>query len=177
MLDITFSARSTAETLSLAFPEEGRPAVEEAAALLNGFVAPRGGRQVRRAYEVLPTLEDFPPGWAMQVADGQRPLCWAETRTGDRLAINSRTASVKSPGGKARTVDIGEVTSLELTLALTLRGCRLAIRTGGSTAVNEAIDFQYPQAPEFLAAFTALRQLLGQPLGNACNETSRKTAQ
>lgn len=98
-LQIRLQGRSTTETLNVAFPDGARSALEEAAALLSGFVAPPDGHSVRRVNATPSLPDDSPPGWAVQEATAMRPLGWAETRAGDRLVIDGRAVSVRMRGG------------------------------------------------------------------------------
>jgi inorganic pyrophosphatase len=175
-LEITLAGDAGGRSLSLIFPGTDDLAVREAADLLNGFAAGSRGRQLRRLYDIGPTTESPAPEWAVLMAPGQEPLTWVETRAGGRMSVSPHAVSVQSaPGASVRTIDLANVTCLDLTLALTLRGCRLAVM-GAEGSAGAALDFEYPQASEFLAAFTILRQLLGQPAGSTCHETANRAA-
>ncbi len=72
-----------------------------------------------------------------------------------------RDAALVASGGKRRIfhrVALADLAGVELTLSLL--GSRLALI--GPRGHLAAVDFEYPDAPAFLAAFTVLRHLLGR---------------
>jgi len=171
-LEVLVEAKGGTQVLAFPFLNDDAAALlSDAVELLNRFVASPSMRKLRRLYEAqIPPSADT-PAWAAESARGAGSL-WAETRHGDKLVVDGRSMRVsrKERPEDFASLEIAEVTSLELTLALT--GCRLAAFAPAHSPVVLDIDFDYPQASEFLAIFTVLRQLLDQPLESTCHEHS-----
>jgi inorganic pyrophosphatase len=179
VLDVTFAASRGAETASFEFPSEFAEAVDEAAELLGGFVPSAGSRGVRRRYprEIpadLPSLaevraQEQAPAWVRETLSDEHVLAWAAAPADrgqpPRLVVGEQSVVVegadRGKDGRQR-IPIGAVTTLGITLSLT--GCRLEVAVGDGEAVHRpTLRFQYPAAPPFLGAFTAIRHLLGLP--------------
>jgi inorganic pyrophosphatase len=175
-LVVTLAARRGAETVSFAFPAAFMPAVEEAAALIAGFIPAADTRALRRCYPrelpvELPSLATVQaqmqaPTWARDYLPDERPLAWARTE-GDReraaVVVGERRV-VLDGADKAGPLRIAldDITSVQMTLALVASGLEVAVAEGEAIR-RPALRFPYPAAGPFLTAFTALRHLLGLP--------------
>jgi hypothetical protein len=175
-LEVLLEAKGGHQVLAFPFPSEDATLLSDAVELLNQFVSSPSQRKVQRLYDAHPPASAEPPAWATEQARGGGLLAWAETREGARFMVDRHSVqtSRKDHPGAFASLEIAEVASLELTLALT--GCRHAAFAPGHSPTVLSIAFDYPQASEFLAIFTALRQLLGQLHGNRCYETSETAA-
>jgi inorganic pyrophosphatase len=184
-LDVTFAAARGAETVSFELPASLKDAAEDAADLLRAFVPRTGTRALRRRYaralpRELPSLAEYQgeaevPAWAEALLPDERLLAWAQAPLSGgpspQLVVGERRVALT--GGRRQTggvefIAVDDITSLEMTLSLIGSGLEIAVGDGEAVR-RAALRFDYPAAPRFLAAFTAIRHLMGLPAGGATN--------
>ncbi|MER3421732.1 MAG: hypothetical protein C4290_14925, partial [Chloroflexota bacterium] len=176
LLSVTLAARRGAETVSFAFPAAFMPAVEEATALIAGFIPAADTRALRRCYPrelpvELPSLATVQtqmqaPTWVRDYLLDERALAWARTEDdrGRAAVVVGERQVVLDGADKAGplSISLDDVTSVEMTLALVACGLEVAVAAGEAIR-RPALRFPYPAAGPFLTAFTAIRHLLGLP--------------
>jgi inorganic pyrophosphatase len=188
-LELSFGAADGVERYSLVFPRNYNDALSEAVALLDRFAELEGCHALRRLYDKeveiagraasggvgdQPSDETRLEELVRQIEDSEDVIATASARpvggmaTGPALVLcDSRL--ILSPGAKKRgrstTVShpIAQISSTEITQSLV--GCRFEVFVPNGDGVDiVGLDYDYPDSPRFLRAFTLLRHLLGQPI-------------
>lgn len=179
-LRVTAMGAFGCEAMEFAAPAEALEALLDMAALLEAFNPPAETRTLRRRYprllpQELPALAQGlapggPPSWAQELLAGEELLAWArapERPSGPPPTVVVGAGSAVVMGGrKAPTVpmviSVPALTTLEMTLSL--MGSGLELTSGSPRGVERyQLRFDYPAAPAFLTAWTALRHLMGNP--------------
>jgi inorganic pyrophosphatase len=163
-------------------------ALSEAVTLLDRFAELEGCHALRRLYEKeveiagraasgvvgdQPSDETRLEELVRQIEDSEDVIATASARpvggmaTGAALVLSDSRLFL-SPGAKKRwrsttvSYPIAQISSTEITQSLV--GCRFEVFVPNGGGVDTVtLDYDYPDSPKFLRAFTLLRHLLGQP--------------
>jgi len=187
-LQVSFSAKEGVESHSFLFPRNYHDALSEAVTLLDRFTCLDACRSPRRLYDTevevsgraLSATSDSQPldesrieELMGHVGEGEEVIATATARAVSGMAtgpalILSDSRLVLSPGakkkGRSPVVDfaIAQVSSVEITQSLV--GCHFEVSVPHDNGVDTvALDYEYPDSPRFLRAFTLLRHLMGRP--------------
>jgi len=188
-LELEVEAGRGTERLAFDFPAEAVPALERAAALLEGFMPKAQGHYLRRRPHIakeLPSLDreeelidmglvaKLEERLKEHLAEGEPALAralapaWPAKQLGPRLvAVTERRVLILPESGAPLDAFALEAIST-LELRHSLLGCHLAIAVPARDAVERAVlDFDFPTAGQFVRLFRAARQLLSTPAERA----------
>jgi len=187
-LELSFGAADGVERYSLIFPRNYNDALSEAVTLLDRFARLEGCRSPRRLYETeveiagraasggvgdQPSDETRLEELVRQIEDSEEVIATASARpvggmaTGPALVLSDSRLFLSAGAkkrGRSTTVSypIAQISSTEITQSLV--GCRFeAFVPNGGGVDKVTLDYDYPDSPRFLRAFTLLRHLMGQP--------------
>ena len=188
-LDVSFGAAEGVERHSFVFPRNYNDALSEAVTLLDRFANIDGCRSPRRLYDtkveiagraLSATSDNKSPDETRleelmhRVGEGEEVVAAAAARavsgmaTGPALLLSDSRLAL-SPGakkkGRGAVVDfaIAQISSVELTQSLV--GCHFEVSVPRGDDVDTVVlDYDYPDSPRFLRAFTLLRHLMGRPI-------------
>jgi hypothetical protein len=188
-LEVSFVAREGVERHSFVFPRNYHDALSEAVTLLGRFTCLDGCRSLRRLYDaevevsgraLSATSDSQPPDESRieklmgHVGEGEDVIATATARAVSGMAsgaalILSDSRLVLAPGakkkGRSPVVEfaIAQISSVEITQSLV--GCHFEVSVPHDNGVDAvALDYDYPDSPRFLRAFTLLRHLMGRPV-------------
>jgi inorganic pyrophosphatase len=187
-LEVSFGAEEGIETQRFLFPRNYHDALSEAVALLERFARTDGCRWPRRLYDtkvelsgraLTATSDDRQPDEARlqdlrhQVGEGEEVVAEATAEAVSGMAIGpalvlTDSRLILSPGakkkGRSRIVEfrIGRISSVEITQSLVGSHFEVSVPRDGLVE-SVVLDYNYPDSPRFLRAFTLLRHLMGRP--------------
>lgn len=165
-LAVTVGGAYGEESLRFDFPVVFRPALQEAAGMLNPFSGRPPTRALRRVYPASEEKHDNAPAWAGELLDA-RPIAWAEAATrgrgvGGRVTLSPERLVIRPEGQPLVSIDTAAITSIRLTISLL--GCSFSVVAPQNGALQkQRIKFEYPQEHQFAAVTATLRSILGNP--------------
>jgi inorganic pyrophosphatase len=193
---ITIGSGAGAERYSMLFPPEHEETLQEAVGLLERFLE-AGASTVRRVYREKPapsrngalSLGDLTAKYGhlaeviAQAGDAE-VLAAAAARgpegrgRGPALVVTQHEVIVFA-GSRARTgrvecqsYAIADISSVEIVQSLP--GCRFEIFLPSEEELNKvSLEYDYPDSPAFVEAFTTVRHLLGAPVPSASRHGSQ----
>jgi hypothetical protein len=186
--EVSFGAEDGVESQTFLFPRNYHDALSEAVTVLDRFVRLDGSRYLRRMYEtevelsgraLTATSDDKPPDEARleelrhRAGEGEEVVAEATAEAVSGMAIGpalvlTDSRLILSPGAKKRgrshivEFRIGEISSVEITQSLVGSHFEVSVPRDGRVE-SVVLDYNYPDSPRFLRAFTLLRHLMGRP--------------
>jgi len=186
--EVSFGAEDGVESQTFLFPRNYHDALSEAVTVLDRFVRLDGSRYLRRMYEtevelsgraLTATSDDKPPDEARleelrhRAGEGEEVVAEATAEAVTGMAIGpalvlTDSRLILSPGAKKRgrshivEFRIGEISSVEITQSLVGSHFEVSVPRDGRVE-SVVLDYNYPDSPRFLRAFTLLRHLMGRP--------------
>jgi inorganic pyrophosphatase len=187
-LEVSFSAEEGVESQSFVFPRNYHDALSEAVTLLDKFAHLDGSRYLRRTYEtevelsgrVLAAIKDYKPLDEARIeelrhraGEGEEVVAEATAEamngmaTGPALVLtDSRLILSRGAKKKGRShiteFPISRISSVEITQSLVGSHFEVSVPRDGLVE-SVVLDYNYPDSPRFLRAFTLLRHLMGRP--------------
>ena len=187
-LEVSFSAEEGVESQSFLFPRNYHDALSEAVTLLDKFAHLDGSRYLRRMYDTEVELsgraltamsDDKQPDEVRlkelkhRVGEGEEVVAEATAEAMSGMAIGpalvlTDSRLILSPGAKKKgrshitEFGIGRISSVEITQSLVGSHFEVSVPCDGRVQ-TVVLDYNYPDSPHFLRAFTLLRHLMGRP--------------
>jgi len=187
-LEVSFSAEGGVESQTFLFPRNYHDALSEAVTVLGRFVCLDGSRYLRRMYETevelsgraLTATSDakLPDEVRLEelrhrLAEGEEVVAEATAQAMSGMAVGpaltlTDSRLILSPGakkkGRSHVVEfpIGRISSIQITQSLVGSHFEVSVPRDGRVE-TVVLDYNYPDSPRFLRAFTLLRHLMGRP--------------